>query len=162
MKTKNEIEKLFDKVDEEKETLLILHINEDQEFDCKFCGDRDAIAAGVATILYDGLRKDSPKDVERLARAVVDGVSYAVEKPSLSAVQIMMRLTDAISKSRGEIKKIFLDKDDENDAEDCENCENNRWCPLPDAVKYRKENHIPAPKKRKNGKRGGKKNENVN
>ena len=62
---------------------------------------------------------------------------------------------------------LIDDKDDEDEDDDerenCEDCDNNRWCPLPDAVKYRKENHIPAPHKlKKNGKRGGKKNENAN
>jgi hypothetical protein len=59
--------------------------------------------------------------------------------------------------------KFDSEKDDnDDDIENCEDCDNNRWCPLPDAVAYRKKNNIPAPKKRKNNKRGGKKNENAN
>ena len=95
--------------------------------------------------------------------------------PNLSAVKVMLRLTKSMVKSEEKIKdelyeklcNLVDDKDDEYDDDDerenCEDCDNNRWCPLPDAVKYRKENHIPAPHKRKkNGKRGCKKNENAN
>jgi hypothetical protein len=95
--------------------------------------------------------------------------------PSLSAIKVMLRLTKAMVKSREKIKEDLAEKlghiiddvddddKDDDERENCEECENNSWCPLPDAVKYRKENHIPAPHKRKkNGKRGGKKNENAN
>ena len=76
-------------------------------------------------------------------------------------------ITEEIKKELAEKLGHIIDDDDDDDEEDderenCEECENNRWCPLPDAIAYRKKNHIPAPKKRKNGKRGGKKNEKVN
>lgn len=174
-KTKDAIKKLFDMVDETKETLLILHVDENDQFESHVCGEHIEIAAGIATIVYDGLKADADENLSRLAKAIVDGVAHTMQIPSLSAVKVMLRLTKAMVKSREKIKdelaeklgNIIDDKDDEDEDDDerenCEDCENNRWCPLPDAVKYRKENHIPAPHKRKkNGKRGGKKNENAN
>ena len=166
-KTKDAIKKLFDMVDETKETLLILHVDENDQFESHVCGEHIEIAAGIATIVYDGLKADADENLARLAKAIVDGVAHTMQIPSISAVKVMLRLTKAITKSSEIIKDELAEKldhiiDDEDERENCEECENNRWCPLPDAVKYRKENHIPAPHKRKNGKRGGKKNENVN
>ena len=174
-KTKDAIKKLLDMVDETKETLLILHVDENDKFESHVCGEHIKIEAGIATIVYDGMKEDADENLARLAKAIVDGVAHTMQIPNLSAVKVMLRLTKAMVKSEEKIKdelaeKLFnlvYDKDDEDEdddeSENCEDCDNNRWCPLPDAVKYRKENHIPAPHKRKkNGKRGGKKNENAN
>lgn len=174
-KTKDAIKKLLDMVDETKETLLILHVDENDKFESHVCGEHIKIEAGIATIVYDGMKEDADENLARLAKAIVDGVAHTMQIPNLSAVKVMLRLTKAMVKSEEKIKdelaenlvNLIDDKDDEDEddgeRENCEDCDNNRWCPLPDAVKYRKENHIPAPHKRKkNGKRGGKKNGNAN
>lgn len=168
-KTREEIQKLFKNVDETKETLLILHIDENDKFCAHVCGDYVEIGAGIATLVYDGLKVDADGCEEKLAKAIVDGVAHTLEIPSLSSIKLMLRLNKAMNKASDKIKDELDEKlgegdnDDEtpdDDDEDCETCENNRWCPLPNAIKYRKENHIPAPKKRKNGnKRGGHKKE---
>jgi radical SAM protein with 4Fe4S-binding SPASM domain len=50
------------------------------------------------------------------------------------------------------IDKLSDDDDDDDDEdEDCENCEFLRTCENEAAIKYRKEHHIPKPKKNKNG-----------
>lgn len=173
-KTKDAIKKLLDMVDETKETLLILHVDENDKFESHVCGEHNEIAAGIATIVYDGMKEDADDNLARLAKDIVDGVAHTMQIPNLSAVKVMLRLTKAMVKSEEKIKdelaeklvNLVDDKDDEDEYDDerenCEDCDNNRWCPLPDAVKYRKENHIPSPHKRKkNGKRNGKKNENA-
>lgn len=168
MKTKNEIKKLFEKINENEESLLVVHVDENDDFGSFVCGETAEIGAGIATIVYDGFKLDANEDIRKLADAIIDGVACALQVPSLSSVQIMLRLTEAITQSKKSLQKKMKDEfdsgkdDDAYDSENCEDCDNNRWCPLPDAVAYRKENHIPAPHKRKNGKRGGKKNENVN
>lgn len=172
-KTKDAIKKLLDIVDETKETLIILHVDENDKFESHVCGEHIKIEAGIATIVYDGMKEDADENIARLAKAIVDGVAHTMQIPNLSSVKVMLRLTKAMVKSEEKIKDELAEKlvnlvddkydDDEDDdeRENCEDCDNNRWCPLPDAVKYRKENHIPAPHKRKkNGKRVGKKNEN--
>ena len=171
-KTDDAIEKLFDMVDESKESLLILHVDENDQFESHVCGELIEIAAGIATIVCDGLKSDADKNLAKLAKAIVEGVAHTMQIPSISAVKVMLRLAKAMVKSREKMQEelaeklgnLIEDDDDKHDdeRENCEGCENNRWCPLPDAIAYRKKNHIPAPKKRKNGKRGGKKNENVN
>lgn len=174
-KTKDAIKKLLDMVDETKETLIILHVDENDKFESHVCGEHIEIEAGIATIVYEGMKEDAEENIARLAKAIVDGVAHTIQITNLSAVNVMLRLTKAMVKSEEKIKdelyeklgNLVDDKDDEDEDDDerenCEDCDNNRWCPLPDAVKYRKENHIPAPHKRKkNGKRGGKKNENAN
>lgn len=174
-KTKDAIKKLLDMVDETKETLLILHVDENDKFESHVCGEHIEIGAGIATIVYDGMKEDADENLARLAKAIVDGVAHTMQIPNLSAVKVMLRLTKAMAKSEEKIKDELAEKlgnlvddkydedEDDDERENCEDCDNNRWCPLPDAVKYRKENHIPAPHKRKkNGKRGGKKNENAN
>lgn len=172
-KTKDAIKKLLDMVDETKETLLILHVDENDKFESHVCGEHIKIDAGIATIVYDGMKEDADENLARLAKAIVDGVAHTMQIPNLSAVKVMLRLTKAMVKSEEKIKDELAEKlfnlvddkydedEDDDERENCDDCDNNRWCPLPDAVKYRKENHIPAPHKRKkNGKRGGKKNEN--
>lgn len=174
-KTKDAIKKLLDMVDETKETLLILHVDENDKFTSHVCGEHKEINAGIATIVYDGMKEDADENLARLAKAIVDGVAHTMQIPNLSAVNVMLRLTKAMVKSEEKIKDELAEKlvnlvddkydedEDDDERENCEDCDNNRWCPLPDAVKYRKENHIPATHKRKkNGKRGGKKNENAN
>lgn len=174
-KTKDAIKKLLDMVDETKETLLILHVDENDKFESHVCGEHIKIDAGIATIVYDGMKEDADENLARLAKAIVDGVAHTMQIPNLSAVKVMLRLTKAMVKSEEKIKDELAEKlfnlvddkydedEDDDERENCDDCDNNRWCPLPDAVKYRKENHIPAPHKRKkNGKRGGKKNENAN
>lgn len=161
MKTKDEIKKLFEKLDENKETMLILHIDENDDFESHVCGDETEIAAGIATIIYEGFGKGAPKGVARLAKAIIDGVSYSLEQPSMGAIMIMMQLIKSIHHNNEKMSKKLTDILD--DDEDCETCENNRWCPLPDAITYRKENHIPAPKKgKKNSKCGRKENNDAN
>ena len=174
-KTKDAIKKLLDMVDETKETLIILHVDENDQFESHVCGEHNEIEAGIATIVYNGMKEDADENLAMLAKAIVDGVAHTIQIPNLSAVKVMLSLTKAMVKSEEKIKdelyeklgNLFDDKydedEDDDEPENCEDCDNNRWCPLPDAVKYRKENHIPAPHKRKkNGKRGGKKNENAN
>lgn len=174
-KTKDAIKKLLDIVDETKETLIILHVDENDKFESHVCGEQNEINAGIATIVYDGMKEDADENLARLAKAIVDGVAHTMQIPNLSAVKVMLRLTKAMVKSEEKIKDELAEKlfnlvddkydedEDDDERENCDDCDNNRWCPLPDAVKYRKENHIPAPHKRKkNGKRGGKKNENAN
>lgn len=174
-KTKDAIKKLLDMVDETKETLLILHVDENDQFESHVCGEHIEIEAGIATIVYDGMKEDADENIARLAKAIVDGVAHTMQIPNLSSVKVMLRLTKAMVKSEEKIKDELAEKlvnlvddkydedEDDDERENCEDCDNNRWCTLPDAVKYRKENHIPAPHKRKkNGKRGGKKNENSN
>lgn len=174
-KTKDAIKKLLDIVDETKETLIILHVDENDKFESHVCGEHIKIDACIATIVYDGMKEDADENLARLAKAIVDGVAHTMQIPNLSAVNVMLRLTKAMVKSEEKIKDELAEKlfnlvddkydedEDDDERENCEECDNNRWCPLPDAVKYRKENHIPAPHKRKkNGKRNGKKNENAN
>lgn len=171
-KTKDAIKKLLDIVDETKETLIILHVDENDKFESHVCGEHIKIEAGIATIVYDGMKEDADENLARLAKAIVDGVAHTMQIPNLSAVKVMLRLTKAMVKSEEKIKDELAEKlvnlvddkydedEDDDELENCEDCDNNRWCPLPDAVKYRKENHIPAPHKRKkNGKRFVKKNE---
>lgn len=170
-KTKDAIKKLFDVVDETKETLLILHVDENDQFESHVCGEHIEIASGIATIVYDGLKADADENLARLAKAIVDGVAHSMQIPSLSAVKVILSMTNAMVKSREKINDKLAEKlsltddedEDDDERENCEDCENNRWCPLPDAIAYRKQNHIPAPKNRKkNCKRGGKKNKNAN
>ena len=174
-KTKDAIKKLLDMVDETKETLIILHVDENDKFESHVCGEHIEIEAGIATIVYDGIKEDADENLAMLAKAIVDGVAHTIQIPNLSAVNVMLRITKAMVKSEEKIKDELYEKlgnlvddkydedEDDDERENCEDCDNNRWCPLPDAVKYRKENHIPAPHKRKkNGKRSGKKNENSN
>ena len=157
MKTEKELERLIGKIDETKETLLVLHVNEEDDFATHYCGSNIEVAAGIATILYDGMKKDADADLSDLADAILKGVTHVLETPSFSAIRLMLKLTSTLEKSQKKlVEEIDAAADDDDDEENCEECENNRWCPLPNAIKYRKEHGIPKPEKKKN-KKGGRK-----
>lgn len=171
MNTRKEIKKLFEKVDETKESMLIIHVGENEEITVNVCGSRISIANCIASIVYDGLKNDVDKNHAKLAHAIIDGVAEAIKEPSRSAIKIMLRLTKAIASSRKTLEDELTEtfglndnNDDNDDDENCETCENNSWCPLPKAVAYRKAKHIPTRKKRNknNNKHGGCKNEDLN
>ena len=125
-KTKDAIKKLLDIVDETKETLIILHVDENDQFESHVCGEHIGIEAGIATIVYDGMKEDADENLARFAKAIVDGVAHTMQIPNLSAVNVMLRLTKAMVKSEEKIKdelyeklgNLVDDKDDEDEDAD--------------------------------------------
>ena len=124
------------------------------------------IAAAVATILSD-YYDDDVKHASTFARGIAKGVAAFIEHGSKGSIVVASEIADACSKRMESNKERILSalkkilevddddiNDDDNDDENCETCSEKKTCPLPQAVKYRKENGIPSPNKK--NKKGGK------
>lgn len=178
MKTKDLIEKLYDEFDAKNESMVLIYTDKDGNTSSYSCGKSDEISSTIATMIDICLSDDSvEKSGKFITNAIVDGIRAVLAIPSKAGKKLALKFTmDLLRASILEKANIhspkefsdlmdYLDGDDdeEEDDENCATCKANRICPLPKAIEYRKENHIPAPHKRKkNGKRGCKKNENAN
>ena len=107
---------------------------------------------------------DSCKDGKIFAEGVMDALGAIIKKHGNAGRRIVMRLMPMISMAakqtlenlRDRLQKMAGDNDEDAD-EDCTDCDERFNCPLPSAIKWRKENHVPAPSNR-HGKNGRKRN----
>ena len=174
MKTKDEMKKLFEKIDETEESLLIIHIGKDDRIGGFVAGDDDMIAAAIATILNDGYGDKDEQGIQRLAKSIVKGVGAVISIPSISGIAIATEILDSVKTAAKNAKKgvfsllaALKDKysqdndadDDDDDEEDCEHCAEVGDCPLPSAVKYRREHIARFRKQRNRGRNKPNKNE---
>ena len=178
MKTKDLIEKLYDEFDAKNESMVLIYKDKDGKTSSYSYGKSDEISSTIAAMIDSCLSDDSvEKSGKFITNAIVDGIRAILSIPSKAGKKLSLKFTmDLLRASILENANIhspkefsdlmdYLDGDDdeEEDDENCATCKANRICPLPRAIEYRKENHIPASHNRKkNGKRGGKKNENAN
>lgn len=152
MKKKEEINLVEDlkKITEnfsESSSLLCIHVNNDEERISVSIGGNDAdadIAAAVATCLSMALDGDDDEGRMRVAEIVMRAVSMVIDRCDASSARLCTYLQGRIADFMNE---AFVGDDEERDDEDCENCSLMRVCGNEAAVKYRKENHIPRPKK---------------
>ena len=174
MKTKDLIEKLYDEFDAKNESMVLIYTDKDGNTSSYSCGKSDEISSTIATMIDICLSDDSvEKSGKFITNAIVDGIRAVLAIPSKAGKKLALKFTmDLLRASILEKANIhspkefsdlmdYLDGDDdeEEDDENCATCKANRICPLPKAIEYRKENHIPAPHNRKkNGKRGCKNN----
>ena len=177
MTTKEQFEKIINGMDENKETCIVLHVDDDANVGVHFVGSINTVTALVATIVSMGMKKDADEPMVDLSKCLTDGVAEVMSIPNLQGIKVALRmakaLKDAVENQKQGISSVFdklasmeLESDedeDKNDDENCETCKANRLCPLPQAVKYRKENGIPAPPYVKKGRKNRKqKNEKGN
>lgn len=180
MTTKEQFEKIVNAMDENKETCVIMHVDADDNVGVHFVGSINTVTALVASIVSLGLKKNSDEAMVDLAKCFTDGVAHVMSIPNLQGIKVALRmanaLRDAVKNQKDGINSVFDklaameekandidDDDDDDDEEDCSTCKANRMCPLPNAVKYRKENGIPAPPYVKKGRKNRKqKNEKGN
>lgn len=153
-KLEKKAEDLFKSLKDDQQALLMF-CTDDGDFMFSYSMNEKEIAEAVATILSDAF--DDEKDgAMRVARGILRGLAMIISEGGKSSDVVMRTLTkvvteDALSTLTKLIKKMEgVGEDDE----DCEHCDYNRTCQLPSAIKYRKANGIPAPRKRgKNGKK---------
>lgn len=162
------MEKLIKKADEfisslkKDQSAVIICSNDDGEFNYTSYTSVNNMAAAIATILDDYLN-DNKEEARTVAEGIVRGVCAYIESGNGGSLQVASQVahacTLALKNQLSDLKDKLATLDDD---EDCEHCDSVTDCPLPAAVKFRKHNRLSAPKKRKNGKCGDKKNENVN
>ena len=160
MKTKDLIEKLYGEFDAKNESMILIYTDKDGQTSSYSCGKFDDISSTIASMIDSVLSDDNvDKGGKFIANAIVDGVRAVLAIPSKAGKKLAVKFTtDLLGASFLEKINIHspkefsdlidsLDGDDEedDDDEDCATCKANRICPLPNAIEYRKENHIHAP-----------------
>lgn len=158
MKTKDLIEKLYDEFDAKNESMVLIYTDKDGQTSSYSCGKFDEISSTIASMIDSVLSDDSvDKGGKFITNAIVDGIRAVLAIPSKAGKKLAVKFTmDLIGASILEKINIHspkefsdlidsLDGDDDDEEEDCATCKANRICPLPKAIEYRKDNHIPAP-----------------
>ena len=166
MKKNEKLEKkaseFMDSLKESESAVLMCSDSNDGFFYSAFAS-RSEVGAAIATILSDYF-DDDKKHASVLAEGVLLGLAELVKMRTKAGQAITRVVAKAAAESmegmlkdlREKLAELVEDDDDadkeKDDYEDCEHCDERRTCPLPQAIKYRKANHIHAPRG-KNGKR---------
>lgn len=153
MKTKgfnvgNELEKIAKKIGDN-ETLFAIYLNEDEKNVCVLTtGDDDTnIICAFAAMLELSLKGKGDEGMDRVTNIILEALKMVQASHSIVGLKLATELLKGIL-----VKDGLLNNDDEEDEdEDCKNCEFLKKCDNDAAIKYRKEHHIPRPKKGKNG-----------
>lgn len=157
------MKKLGKKVDEfldslkKDQSMFTMCCNDDGEFFYAYNAKSEEIAAGIATILSDWF-DDKSETSKRVAMGILMGIRAVIIEGGKTSEAVSSflgkvaaeRAMDSLKNLKEILKGIAEGdgKDNEDDDEDCSTCDANSVCPLPNAIKYRKANGIPAPKKR--------------
>ena len=155
-KVEKKIDELINMVGNNESVVVIYKDEKDNVNYFDSCKDGLDIAAAIATVLND-YYGDDIKDGKNFAEGVMDALGAIIKKHGNAGRRIVLRLMPMISMAakqtlenlRDRLQKMAGDND-----EDCSDCDERFNCPLPSAIKWRKENGIPKPKK---GKKGGRK-----
>jgi hypothetical protein len=107
------------------------------------------ISAALASVIEAHFLGNGKKGIDRFSEIIVDAIEAVIGVSSLAGSKLTSRF--AIASLLG-LKKTMdmldvVNDEDEDEGEDCENCELLRTCENEAAIKYRKEHHIPKPKK---------------
>ena len=162
MKTKDLIEKLYGEFDSKNESMILIYTDKDGQTSSYSCGKFDDISSTIASMIDSVLSDDSvDKGGKFITNAIVDGVRAVLAIPSKAGKKLAVKFTmdllgaSILEKINIHSPKEFSDlidslddddeEDEEEDDENCDTCKANRICPLPQAIEYRKENHIHAP-----------------
>lgn len=168
MNTKDLVQKAFDAIDPEKESLMVFYVDKDGKPKTYVAGEAAALSAVIATNLDNGLDEKSSKQERATGGIILNAIKAVLAIPNMQGMKLALELTsalvDAVKNSKKNVrsakdlakpnrKERANRQHNVDDEEDCSTCKANKVCPLPQAIKYRKENGIPAPAKRKNGKK---------
>jgi len=159
-KVEKKIDELINMVGNNESVVVIYKDEKDNVNYFDSCKDGLDIAAAIATVL-DDYYGDDIKDGKIFAEGVMDALGAIIKKRGNAGRRIVLRLMPMISMAakqtlenlRDRLQKMAGDNDEDAD-EDCTDCDERFNCPLPSAIKWRKEHGIPKPKK---GKKGGRK-----
>lgn len=162
-KVEKKIDELINMVGKNESVVVIYKDEKDNVHYFDSCKDGLDIAAAIATVL-DDYYGDDIKDGKIFAEGVMDALGAIIKKHGNAGRRIVLRLMPMISMAakktlenlRDRLQEMAGDNDEDAD-EDCTDCDERFNCPLPSAIKWRKENHVPAPSNR-HGKNGHKRN----
>ena len=114
------------------------------------------VSAALSSVIEAHFLDKGNEGVDRLSEIIVDSIEALIGVSPLAGAKLTSRFAKAaLIGMKMAIDKLSNDDDDNDDDndddEDCENCEFLKTCENESAIKYRKEHHIPRPKKNKNG-----------
>ena len=162
-KVEKKIDELINMVGKNEAVVVIYKDETDNVHYFDSCKDDADIAAAIATVLDDYFGDDI-NGGKIFAEGVMDALGVIIEKHGRAGRRIVLRLMPMISMAakktlenlRDRLQKKVVDNNEDAD-EDCTDCDERFDCPLPSAIKWRKENHVPTPSNR-HGKNGRKRN----
>ena len=109
------------------------------------------VSAALSSVIEAHFLNKGEEGIDRLSEIIVDSIEALVGVSPLAGAKLTSRFAKAallgMKMTLDRINDVDEDDDDENGVEDCGNCEFMRICDHDDAIKYRKEHHIPRPKK---------------
>lgn len=156
-KLEKKVDDLLDSLKKD-QSAFVMCCNDDGEFFYAYNARSEEIGAGIASVISDWF-DDDKEFSQRAAEGVLAGLCAVIKHGGKAGEAVARTLgraaaektLDNIMHLRDMLKEVAEgDGKGDNDDEDCEKCEINRTCSLPSAIKYRKANGIPAPKKRSN------------
>jgi hypothetical protein len=114
--------------------------------------DDNHVSAALASVIEAHFLDKGNEGVDRLSEIIVDSVEALIGVSPLAGAKLAARFAKAaLLGMKMTIDKLSDDDEEDNDEEDCENCEFLKTCENEAAIKYRKEHHIPKPKKSRKG-----------
>lgn len=114
--------------------------------------DDNRVSAALASVIESHFIDKGNEGIDRLSEIIVDSIEALIGVSPLAGAKLTSRFASAaLLGMKMTIDKLSDDDDEEEDGEDCENCEFLKTCENKAAIKYRKEHHIPKPKKNKKG-----------
>jgi len=115
--------------------------------------DDNRVSAALASVIESHFIDKGNEGIDRLSEIIVDSIEALIGVSPLAGAKLTSRFASAaLLGMKMTIDKLSDDDDDaDNEEEDCENCEFLKTCENEAAIKYRKEHHIPKPKKNKKG-----------
>jgi len=111
------------------------------------------VSAALSSVIEAHFLNKGNEGIDRLSEIIVDSIEALIGVSPLAGAKLTSRFASAaLLGMKMTIDKLSDDDDDaDNEEEDCENCEFLKTCENEAAIKYRKEHHIPKPKKNKKG-----------
>ena len=111
------------------------------------------VSAALSSVIEAHFLNKGNEGIDRLSEIIVDSIEALIGVSPLAGAKLTSRFASAaLLGMKMTIDKLSDDDDDaDNEEEDCENCEFLKTCENEVAIKYRKEHHIPKPKKNKKG-----------
>jgi hypothetical protein len=110
------------------------------------------VSAALSSVIEAHFLDKGNEGIDRFSEILVDSIEALIGVSPLAGAKLTSRFASAaLLGMEMAIGKLSDDDEEDNDEEDCENCEFLKTCENEAAIKYRKEHHIPKPKKSRKG-----------
>lgn len=111
----------------------------------------DKVSAALASVIEKHFLNKGNEGFDRFSEIIVNSIEALIGVSPLAGAKLETRFVKAALLGMKIALGRLSNDDEEDEDEDCKNCEFLKKCDNDAAIKYRKEHHIPRPKKGKNG-----------